>query len=95
MVVAILPGEMQVNETLRDEVVLKQSPPLKKEFWTNDQPNTFMANKLKNTQIPYINLYETFLKESKSRPLYKPKDSHWNIAGNNIAAITILNSLNK
>ena len=51
LVVAILPDEMQVNEKLRDEVMLKQSPPFKKELWTNDQPNTFMANKLKNAQI--------------------------------------------
>ncbi len=73
----------------------KQNPPIKAELWSNDQPTTFLATKLKDAKIPYINFYESFYNESKTKTLYKPEDSHWNIAGNRLAATSISDSLIK
>ena len=49
-------------------------------------PNTSLSNKLKEIGIDCIDLYEPFFKASVKKRLYKPYDTHWNIAGNRLAS---------
>ncbi|MDX6290636.1 MAG: hypothetical protein QOH42_2435, partial [Blastocatellia bacterium] len=40
-----------------------------------------------------LDLYDAFSVAASSTVLYKPNDSHWNIAGNKLAAETIATNL--
>ena len=41
---------------------------------------------MKKENINYLDLLEPFKAKSQTTRLYKPNDTHWNIAGNKLAA---------
>lgn len=84
LVVAIIPDEIQINPSLQMRVRKEMS--VQEGFWNNTLPNERLAEKLKGMGVDYLDLYPYFLKESQVRQLYRPRDSHWNIAGNLFAA---------
>ena len=86
LVVVIIPDEIQVNPVVQAEVKNTFYSNVPDDEWDITLPNTILANKLKNLGIDYLDLYEYFAKESKQKVLYKPRDTHWNIAGNQLAA---------
>jgi hypothetical protein len=88
--VVIIPDEVQVNRALQTEV-RSMFPEEQQEKWGISEPIDRFTDALTKQKIPYINLFPQFLKEGKARPLYKPRDSHWNIAGNRLAAEIIEN----
>lgn len=84
MVVALIPDEIQVDPTLRAQVAraLGRAPgdfdPLR--------PTRAIAEALRQADIPHVDLLPAFLDAAAAAPLYKPQDTHWNIAGNRLAA---------
>jgi len=84
LVVVIIPDELQINQELQRQ--------LKEIYYPNVDldmaiPNRMLSNELQKLNIDYIDLYEDFLKSSQR--LYRTRDTHWNIAGNQLAASVI------
>lgn len=85
LVVGIIPDEVQVNRQLQREVIshLKMSP----DAWDNAQPNRMLRSELKKMGVPVIDLLDVFLQgTSATTSTYLPRDTHWNIKGNRVAA---------
>ena len=93
LVVVLIPDEMQINSKLLQEV--------KKEFYAPDMvlnpdyPNQVLQAMLQEQNIDFIDLKADFVRASLQQTLYKPNDTHWNIAGNKLAADLIYNRIYK
>lgn len=83
--VVIIPDEMQINQVLQQEVIEAFYPKLNNMKWNITLPNKMLTDELTKLGIKYIDLYPFFREKSAER-LYRPRDSHWNIAGNQLAA---------
>jgi hypothetical protein len=57
------------------------------------QPNRILSRRLEALATPFLDLYSAFAAVAPERRLYKPHDSHWNIAGNRLAAEQIASFL--
>lgn len=88
--VVIIPDEMQVNMALQKEIMARLPPGTK---WDNTQPNRLLGERLHRLGVPYLDLYPAFAEAAKTTVLYRPRDTHWNIAGNRLAAEAIGNRL--
>jgi hypothetical protein len=84
-VVVIAPDEFQVNQALQQDVIKSFYLNHPKPNWDITQPNKMLIDRLDKLRIPYIDLFPDFQKKSAER-LYRPRDTHWNIAGNQLAA---------
>jgi hypothetical protein len=93
LVVVIIPDEIQINSSLETEV--KRQLSVKDEKWDITLPNERLAKELNAMGVDYLDLYPNFLKKSQEQPLYRPRDTHWNIAGNQFAANIIQNHIRK
>ncbi|HEV8199619.1 MAG TPA: hypothetical protein VGS03_06335 [Candidatus Polarisedimenticolia bacterium] len=82
--VAILPDEMQVDPVLRERVLATLAAD--RERLDFGLPNRFLDEALAARRIPACDLLERFAALSGGERLYKPNDSHWNRAGNRLAA---------
>ena len=87
-IVVIAPDELQINGSLQNEVIEAFYSNLNKEKWNITLPNQMLTSKLDQLGIKYIDLYPIF-REKSPEPLYRPRDTHWNIAGNQLAAAII------
>jgi hypothetical protein len=85
-IVVIIPDELQLNQDLQREVRDKFYPNIDTQKWDITFPNRSLANRLDKLGIYNLDLYEHFAQNASSRRLYKPRDSHWNIEGNRLAA---------
>ena len=91
-VVVLIPDEIQINSKLFQDV--------KNEFYSPDTvldldyPNQALQALLHEQSINFIDLKTDFKRASLQQPLYKPHDTHWNIAGNRLAADLIYNRIN-
>lgn len=92
-VVAIYPDEFQVNEPLLKAVFAKYK--LKPE----DYDLRFAQNQLKqfleSKGIPFIDFLDRFQAEGRKKDLYMLRNSHWNAAGNQLAAEILFEELGK
>jgi hypothetical protein len=87
LVVVLIPDESQVNPTLQDQVVRARR-------WAPGQfdfrlPNRVLAGALTDDGIRHLDLLTAFEEKSRHTRLYKPRDTHWNIGGNQLAAEVI------
>ncbi len=85
--IVIIPDEVQVNQQLQTQVItaLKMKP----ETFDFSMPNQRLSQALTMLNINHLDLYPAFLQASTEKRLYKPNDSHWNIAGNQLSASLI------
>jgi hypothetical protein len=91
LAVLLLPDAEQVDRQLQAKVVqMQQASPADFDFTA---PNRLLAAGLKQQNIEVLDLYDAFSVAASSTVLYKPNDSHWNIAGNKLAAETIATNL--
>jgi hypothetical protein len=93
--VIIIPDELQFDHSFRNEVLQYFYPLVNKRHFDLTLPNTMLSKKLTGLSIDHIDLYKYFAEVSKGQRLYKPTDTHWNIAGNQLAASIIQIYLSK
>lgn len=97
LLVALLPSEVQVDRDLKKvlENEFINELPKSGEFQSIEAftktinyslPNKLVKEELNKLNIKHLDMLEQFQEKSKSTRLYKPNDSHWNIAGNELAA---------
>lgn len=82
--VMLIPDELQVNTELQERVQEKIGAD--KDGLDFDRPNKRLGEELRARNIRYLDLLEPFRLSSRAIRLYKPRDTHWNIAGNQLAA---------
>lgn len=84
MTVVLMPAEVQIEPALQDEVIrARQSSRDQFDF---TQPNRLLAAALTAAAVSFVDLLPAFVEQGRSLRLYKPQDTHWNIAGNRVAA---------
>ncbi len=94
LVVVIFPDELQINKELQTKVKDTYYPDLDQRKWDITLPNRMLSERLKSLGINHLDLYEYFA-DISSQALYKPMDSHLNIAGNQLAANIIQQYIQK
>jgi SGNH hydrolase-like domain, acetyltransferase AlgX len=84
LLVVMIPDEVQVNPTVQSEVVksFNRSP----DQFDFALPNRMLSRELERINVKQLDLLEPFKRASIHERLYKPNDTHWNIAGNMLAA---------
>ena len=93
LVVAIYPDEFQVNEPLLKAVFEKYK--LKPEDYDLKFAQNLLKQFLDSKGIPSIDFLDRFHAEGKKKDLYVLRDSHWNAAGNQLAAEILFEDLGK
>lgn len=93
LTIVIIPDEVQVNAQLQQQVKAAFDPndPNLLDF---ELPNRMLTEKLRQANIDYLDLLPNFVAAAQTTNLYKPNDTHWNIAGNRLAAELINQHLN-
>ena len=82
--VVLIPDEMQVNRPLQTRVIVRSGlAPASFDFAL---PNRLLRARFEELAIDHIDLTPEFIAQSLNQMLYRPNDSHWNIAGNGLAA---------
>jgi SGNH hydrolase-like domain, acetyltransferase AlgX len=87
LLIVVIPDELQVNNLLRQAVISGSG--LDRDEFDFTLPNRLLAQTFEQEKIDYIDLFSNFASASARENLYKPNDSHWNIAGNKLAARVI------
>jgi hypothetical protein len=93
LLVILIPDELQVNPNLQAKVIDVQQMNLEDFDFT--LPNQYLQEELTQAEITYFDLLPYFQGYSEMETLYKPNDSHWNIAGNELAAELIFQYLQR
>jgi lysophospholipase L1-like esterase len=86
-VVVVIPDEAQVDPALFAEIARARH--WRRGDFDVRQPNRLLAERLAAEGIPFLDLLPAFEEEGRRERLYKPMDTHWNIAGNRLAASRI------
>ncbi|HYV17856.1 MAG TPA: SGNH/GDSL hydrolase family protein [Verrucomicrobiae bacterium] len=84
LAVVIIPDELQVRPDLRRRVM--GAPGDTTKGLDFGLPNRFLEEQLTTRRIDHCDLLDRFAGASEREVLYKPNDSHWNLAGNRLAA---------
>ena len=91
LAVVLIPDDVQVDQKLQARVLrIKESTSARFDFTL---PNRLLAANLKEQHIEFLDLFDEFARVGKQTALYKPDDTHWNIAGNRLAAEVIARDL--
>jgi hypothetical protein len=84
LLVVIIPDELQVSPALQAAVIAGPGGrPASLDF---ARPSHALRDALRARGIDVLDLLEPFRLAAGRRRLYKPNDTHWNIAGNELAA---------
>jgi len=84
LTVILIPDEMQVSRPLQSRVVAASG--LAAASFAFALPNRLLRAKLEELEIDHMDLTPEFIGRPLEEVLYRPNDSHWNIAGNALAA---------
>jgi hypothetical protein len=87
LLVAIFPDAFQVEDQLSGAVINRFN--LDRNDYDLDLMQKDLRAFLESENIPYVDMLEKFRGAGKQESLYLPRDTHWNSAGNHLAA-TIL-----
>jgi hypothetical protein len=82
--VVLIPDETQVDAALQAEVARSWGRPV--EGIDFARPSRVLANALEHARVSALDLTPALQQAARSRRLHKPRDTHWNIAGNRLAA---------
>lgn len=93
LLVVLIPDEVQVNQRWQQAVINDYH--VTPDTFDFQLPNKLLAKALTKNNIAYLDLTEKFIEVGQNKYLYKPNDTHWNIAGNQLAADTISEYLSK
>jgi hypothetical protein len=92
LVIAILPDQFQVDKELREAVLTRYKNPARKNLDLS-YPNDLIMNFCRAHDIHCLDLLGPFQEMGKTRQLYALRDTHWNEAGNRLAADLIFQYL--
>lgn len=87
-VVLIIPDEYQVHSELRD-AVLKETRSMLEDY-DLERPQRLLVEFLSERGIAYVDLLPHFREAAEKARLYLPHNTHWNFAGNRLAARLLL-----
>lgn len=87
LLVVLIPDEMQVDAALFAEVARARGR--RPDAVDAARPTRAIATALDEAGVPYLDLTPAFLEHADQGPFYKPHDTHWNLAGNRLAAEVI------
>lgn len=87
--VILAPDEIQVDKPLRAAV--SSAYRMEQDKYDFRQPQRILSKQLGEKGIPFIDLLPAFEEAGKTAALYTKYDSHWNEAGNKLAADIIAN----
>ena len=89
--VVIIPDEVQVDAALQDQlaVLLNRS----REAIDFTRPTRGIVHALAQQDIRVLDLLPLFVEQGRHTRLYKPLDTHWNRAGNRLAAEAVAREL--
>lgn len=82
--VVVIPDELQVNPALQAKVI--KSLNINSDEFDFTLPNRFLNEQFQVNRIDHLDLLPAFSSASVQVNLYKTNDTHWNIAGNKLAA---------
>ena len=82
--VVLIPDEFQVDEEHRARLLAASG--LTAADVDVDLPQRRLGEIFARSGIPYLDLLPVFRRQSRSERLYKLQDTHWNVAGNTLAA---------
>ena len=91
MLVTLIPDENQIDSALRARVVDARSLFPEQLDW--GQPNRLITQALAAEQIEVLDLLPVLSEAARHERVYKPTDTHWNVAGNRVAAEAIAQAL--
>ena len=94
LVIAILPDQFQVDQALREAVLTKYKN-IAENNLDLSYPDNLIVNFCRTHNINCLDMLGQFQEQGKTRPLYAESDSHWNEAGNRLAADLIFEYLEK
>ena len=80
----LIPDELQVDTELQER--LQEKIGVEKDKLDYERPNKRLGEEFRSRNIRYLDLLEPFRLRSRQVRLYKPRNTHWNIAGNRLAA---------
>lgn len=83
-VMVLLPDQCQVNPAMLDQVVKRFG--LDPADYDLDLPQVYLKEDCKHRGIPCLDLTSAFREQSSTGVLYNWHDTHWNEAGNQLAA---------
>lgn len=84
LIVVMIPDELQVDKALQAAFLAEMGAgPSDYDF---EVPNRILTSEFDKISVKYLDLLKPFQKAALSKRLYKPQDTHWNIAGNALAA---------
>jgi SGNH hydrolase-like domain, acetyltransferase AlgX len=93
MCVVIIPDEIQLNPVLQtDTIQAMNRSEIEFDF---HKPTAALMKMLSDEAIPALDLLPYFASDIVTENLFKPRDSHWNIAGNAFAAEILFTELKK
>jgi hypothetical protein len=92
LVLAIFPDEFQVNQDLRKKVFTRYNNVIENNLDLR-YPHNLIVNFCRDHDIYCLDLLGPFQEEGKTRELYTLRDTHWNEAGNRLAADLIFQYL--
>jgi hypothetical protein len=87
LLVVLLPDEVQVDEALQRDVARAWG--VSRESIDLTRPTRVITEALSREGIRVLDLLPAFAGEGARARLYKPRDTHWNIEGNRLAATTM------
>jgi lysophospholipase L1-like esterase len=91
-VVVLIPDETQLNPELQGTLAATYRV-YREGQMDYLQPNRILAERLDGRGISFLDLFPAFSEAARTERLYKPLDTHWNIAGNRLAAEQIADFL--
>ena len=94
MVLLLLPAQFQVDQDLRQAVFTKYKNIAEKNYDLS-HPDNLIVNFCRTHDIYCLDMLGQFQEQEKTRRLYILRDSHWNEAGNRLAADLIFDYLEK
>lgn len=99
LLVVLLPDEIQVDGDARSAMI-EQIANYRRRDYDFEQPNRAVLEILERQGIAALDLRPVFFQAGRSEAgknarLYKPRDTHWNVAGNRLAADALIKELKR
>lgn len=92
LTVVLIPTEVQVDPSLQRRLIASR-PAYRHDNTDFESPNRKLRERLAALGIDVFDLLEPMREAAQQQRLYKPRDSHWNTAGNALAAELIAEHL--